>query len=361
MAAKQDTYSNSAFEFESLSLFEQRDWIAQHLICPPALQEIPLLLVPQRHLLLPKERLQRCPEVISALQAWQQLARQDDVRLLIRRNLIPFVEAYFPDTEVGRETYQIAKEIGAIPRQCGIIPTNQNQRFWLKTIHYLWQAQGLLFAQKLSKLPNDLLQENIDRLRQYLSEQSFKNAVHAAESNLALYQAIVDNFEYLKTNSFDRIQQQTFSTPWLLFKAIEKETCQTGWKIGPASPEINGLSQDQQKEYLQTKSYLIEDRPWLDGKQVQKGLRRPYQEDAAAFTAYLGQNGLYGQIILALRSKPYSAELEDYAKSIRKHKDAYLDDLQWRNGQPYKYKVTSSPQPVEADVDLCGYIRWYWR
>jgi hypothetical protein len=361
MAAKQYTYSKPAFEFESLIPFEQRDWIARHFTCPPALQEIPLLLVPQRHILLPKEHLQTRSEIISALKAWQQLARQDDMRLLIRRPWIPFVEAYFPDTEAGRETYQIAKDIGAIPRQCGIVPTNQNQRFWLKTIHYLWQAQGLLFAQKLSKLSNDLLQENIDRLRQYLSEQSFKNAVHIAETDFALYQAIIENFEYLKTNSFDRRQQQTFSTPWLLFKAIQKEICQTGWKIGPAGSDINGVSQDQQKEYLHTKSYLIENKPWLEGKQVQKGLRRPYQEDEAAFTAYLKQGGLYGQIILALRSKPHSAELENYAKSIRQRKDAYLNDLQWRNGQPYKYKVTSSPQPVEGDVDFCGYIRWYWR
>lgn len=361
MALKQDTYSNPAFEFESLSPFEQRVLIKRQFTCPPALQEIPLLLVPQRQLLLPKEQLQTCSEVISALKAWQQLAQQDDVRLLIRRLWIPFVEAYFPDTEAGRETDQIAKEIGAIPRQCCIIPTNQNQRFWLKTIHYLWQAKGLLFAQMLSKLPNNLLQENIDRLRQHLSEQSFNNAIHIAETDLALYQTIVENFEYLKTNSFDRRQQQTFSTPWLLFKVIQEEICRTGWKIGPASSEINGISQDQQKEYLHTKSYLIENRSWLEGKQVEKRLRRPYREDEAPFIAYLEQDGLYGQIILALRRKPYGAELEDYAKSIRKHKDAYLDDLQWRNGQPYKYKVTSSPQPVDADVDCCGYIRWYWR
>lgn len=361
MANQQYTYSIPAFEFEALNPFEQRVWLAKRVKCPPALQEIPLLLVPQKQLSLSRELHEKYPEIIAALTKWQQLAWRDDARLFIRRHWIPFVEAYLPDTEDGRETYQIAKEMGAIPRQCDIIPTNQNQRFWLKTLHYLWQVIGLLFAQQLSKLPQDLLQENIDRLHQYLPEPSLNNAVHIAASDWALYQAIEKNFEYLQNHSFDEMQRTTFSTPWSLFKAIQIESFQTGWEIGPAGSEINGVSQDQQREYLHTKSYLIENRPWLEGKQVKKGLRRPYREAEKAFINYLEEDGLYGQIILSLRSKPHSAELEDYAKSIRKHKDAYLDDCQWRNGQPYIYKVTSSPQPVEAKVNAYGSIQWCWR
>ena len=250
MAAQQDTHSNPTFEFEALNPFEQRAWIERHITCEPALQAIPLLLVPQRQLSLSRELRETRPEIITQLENWQQSARKDDVRLLIRRPWIPFVEAYFPDTEVGQETYQMAKEIGAIPRQCGIIPTNQDQRFWLKTLHYLWQAHGLLFAQQLSRLPDDLLQENIDRLHQYLPEQSFQNATQIATSDLTLYQAIVKNFEYLQNYSFDGRQRNTFSTPWSLFKEIQKENFQTGWKIGPAGSEINGVSQDQQKEVV---------------------------------------------------------------------------------------------------------------
>ncbi|MGG6242889.1 hypothetical protein ACQ4N7_30210 [Nodosilinea sp. AN01ver1] len=228
-------------------------------------------------------------------------------------------------------------------------------------MHYLWQVTGLLFAQQLSKLPQDLLKENTNRLYQYLPEPSLNNAVQIAASDLALYQAIAKNFEYLQNHSLDEMQRATYSTPLSLFKVIQIESFQTGWKIGPAGSEINGVSQDQQREYLYTKSCLIENRPWLEKKQVKKGLRRPYREAEKAFIDYLEKDGLRGQIILALRSKPHSAELEDYAESMRKHKDVYLDDFQWRNGQPYRYKVTSSPQPVEAKVDAYGSIQWCWR
>jgi hypothetical protein len=255
----------------------------------------------------------------------------------------------------------MAKAIGNIPRQCAITPINQNQRFWLKTLHYLWQVKGVFFAQCISQIQPDILQANIDDLQLYLPSQSLQNATHIAEADLALYRAIDNNFEYLKTTSLSAAQQQAYSTPWKLFIAIQVESFQTGWKIGPAGSEVNGVSQDLQREYLHTKSCLIENRPWLEGKQVRKGIRLPYREDEATFIAYLKKDSLRGQIILALRSKPYGAELENYAQSTRKHKDAYLDDFQWRNGQPYKYKVTSSPQPVEGDVQPWGYLQWYWR
>ena len=347
-------------DLNGLGPFEQRSRIEERHQQPSVLREVPLLLLPQQLFALSRAQRQRCPETISALKAWLLEARADDQRLRIRRPWIPFVEAYFPDSEAGRKTYQMAKEIGNVPRQCGINPNNQNQRFWLKTLHYLWQAKGVLLAQQLSQLPTEILQANIDNLNLYLPGQSMQNAAHIAEADLAFYQAINQNFDYLKTTSLNAAQQKAYSNPWNLFIAIQVESFQTGWKIGPAGSEINGVSQDQQREYLHTKSYLIENRPWLEGKKVNKGLRLPYHEDNNAFINYLKRDGLRGQIILALRSKPHSAELEDYAKSMRKHKDAYLDDFQWRNGQPYKYKVTSSPKPAVAETDAYGYILWCW-
>src|SRR4028119_678749 len=75
-------------------------------------------------------------------------AKEEDLRLSIERPLIPTSEIYIPNTPIGRRFFNIAKAIGEIP-SLEIIPTNPNQAYWLKTLHYYWQAKGVLFAYKL--------------------------------------------------------------------------------------------------------------------------------------------------------------------------------------------------------------------
>ena len=357
------TYSSQpSASFADLNPFEQRDWVERHIERPQVLQEVPLLRCPKRLLSLSRTDRQSCPDIIAALQRWLKTAAIDDIRLLIHRPWIPFVEVYFPEIGAGDKAYGIAQEIGALPRQCGIVPANQNQRFWLKTRHYLWQAKGVIFAQALCDLPDAIRQDNLDALHHSINRQSIENATRIAALDLAFYQAIERNFDYLREHSLDRAQQEAFPTPWLLFVALQQETVRTEWQLGPDSSEFNGISRDQQNDYLHTKSCLIEDKPWLEGQQVRKKHRNPYAVDEAAFIEFSSQRGgLYGQVILALRSKPYSAELEAYAQTLRQHKDAYLDDFQWRGGKPYRYKVTSSLQPVEATVENFGHLQWCWR
>jgi hypothetical protein len=349
-------------DFAALNPFEQRAWVERHIERPQVLQEVPLLRCPERRLALSRTDRQSCPDIIAALQQWLEAARKDDFRLLIRRPWIPFVEVYFPDTETGRKTYKIAQEIGALPRQCGIVPTNQNQRFWLKTRHYLWQAKGVIFAQALCDLPAPMQQDNLDALHHSINRQSMDNATHIAASDLALYRAIERNFDYLRERSLTKAQQEGFPTPWRLFVVLQKEAFKTGWQLGPNSTEINGPSQDQQREYLHTKSGLIENKPWLEGQQVRKKRRNPYRVDEAAFLDFSKhRGGLYGQVMLALRNRSSIPGLAEYAEALRQHKDAYVDDFQWRGGNPYKYKVTSSLQPVDATVENFGHLQWCWR
>lgn len=239
-------------DLRGLDPFEQRSRVEERHQAPSVLQEVPLLLLPQRLFALSRVQRQRCPESISALKGWLLEARADDQRLRIRRPWIPFAEVYFPNIEAGRDTYQMAKAIGMIPRQCDISPNNQNQRLWLKTLHYLWQVMGVLFAQQLSQLPSDILQANVDNLTFYLPNQSMQNAAQITKADLALYQAIRHNFEYLRTTSLSATQQEAYKTPWQVFIAIQIEGFQAGWAIGPGGSEINGVSQDQQKEYILT-------------------------------------------------------------------------------------------------------------
>jgi hypothetical protein len=356
------TYSSQpAVSFADLNPFEQRDWVECHIQPPQVLQEVPLLRCSERLLSLSRTDRQSCPDIIAALQQWLKAAHIDDIRLLIRRPWIPFVEVYFPQTEAGNKAYGIAQEIGALPRQCDIVPANQNQRFWLKTKHYLWQTKGVLLAQALCDLPGNLQQDNLKALRRRINQRSIKNATHIAAADLALYRALENHFDYLREQTFSPEQRECFPTPWRLFVALAKEAVETGWQLGPASTEINGPSQDQQREYLYTKSRLLEDRPWLEGQQVKKGKRNPYRVDEAAFIDFLENQGSpYGQVMLALRGRYSSPGLEEYAKLLRQHKEAYVSALKWQGGKLYKHKVTSSLWPVDAAENF-GYLQWCWR
>jgi hypothetical protein len=115
-------FNESDSDLKRLDPFEQRSRIEARHQQPRVLQEVPLLLLPQQLFALSRAQRQRCPETIAALEAWLIEARADDQRLRIRRPWIPFVEVYFPNTEAGRDTYQMAKEIGMIP--CKMTPTS---------------------------------------------------------------------------------------------------------------------------------------------------------------------------------------------------------------------------------------------
>lgn len=138
---------------------------------PKALQELPLILTPEHLFNTPREIRRRLDKIKSALDIWISRAKEDDELLRIERRWIPFVEIYIPNTSEGNRFFTIAKAIGEIPMVAGVIPRNQNQGYWLKTLHYFYQARGVLFAYKLlGVIPNPLDSQGL--FNEYLPETS---------------------------------------------------------------------------------------------------------------------------------------------------------------------------------------------
>lgn len=231
---------------QPFSLFEQCNWIKQYFQVPREMQEVVILLVSEASMSIPVNHRQGQADAISQLNDWRDLAHKDDIRLLIRRNWIPFIDVYLPNTAEGQVAYQRAKEIGAIPRQCEIIPKTQSQRYWMKTMHYLWQSKAILIAQALSPPPSDITSENRESIRGSVTDKNWRNIEYIAATDLALYRTLEQDFDYLRQH----LPDFSFSTPWQLFCQLLKEDFINSWNIGPESNGAERFGKKEQEEVL---------------------------------------------------------------------------------------------------------------
>lgn len=328
-------------------------WAERLLEKPKVLQDLVLIPVPQALLSLPLEQRRRSLIVQETLSKWEKQAREDDLRFgLEERRWIPRVEIYIPDTARGQQLIQLAKAIGSIPLQVGILPKNQEQAYWLKTLHYFYQARGLLFAYKLIRgIPNPSGTRGI--LPQHFSTSIIRNLKLVTEVDIAEYQLISAGEPYLKAWMAHRQQAYPFQHPLQLFLEIRRQTFLQDWELGPNNND-GWISIDDQKDLLSIHVFLLQKSTWVKSKRVER--RGTYQEQEQRYLESLKNNGWYGCLMLALR--PHSeSTLEQpwqrYAKAFRGGKTAYVDDFYWRQGLPYKRKENVvKPQPVPCSAML---------
>jgi hypothetical protein len=346
---------------------EIREWVERLLEKPKALQELPLILTPEHLFNTPREIRRGLDKIKSALDIWISHAKEDDEMLRIERRWIPFVEIYIPDTSEGNRFFTMAKAIGEIPMVAGVIPRNQNQGYWLKTLYYSYQARGVLFAYKLlGVIPNPLDSQGL--FNEYLPETSIRNLDLLTNVDLAEYELIKAGERYIKQRVTKHNIDYPFKNALELFLEIQKQAFLNAWEFGPASQELEWLSIEKQQDFHLARICLLENKPWIKGNET----RGTYKEQEQQYISFLMNCDWYGHFILAVRSQHWNLEeyLQQYTKALKAAKKAYIDDFYWQGGQPYQGKKQGEPshqarktrnrQRVEATVNILGYILWQW-
>lgn len=90
--------------------------LAERFIQPnKALQELPLILIPEYLLSLSFDMKRQHPLIRQSTQEWLEYAKKDDERLRIERQWIPHTPVYIPNTCKGKQFFKIAKVICDIP------------------------------------------------------------------------------------------------------------------------------------------------------------------------------------------------------------------------------------------------------
>lgn len=330
---------------------------------PKALLELPLILVP-KHLFEVSDDIHReLPVPKAAINEWMGRAKEEDERLRIERRWIPYAEIYIPHTPIGLKFYKLAKAIGEIPT-LGVIPKNQNQAYWLKTLHYYWQAKGVIFAHKLlGVIRNPVEPEGV--LGRYLPNTSLKNLELDTNIDLACFRLLVRGGQYIRNWAATEGIPYPFNNPMELFLEIQKQSFLTLWQLSPCNSEHDWLPNAQQRDNISARIKLLEKKPWLETAAI----RETYPEAESAYLEFLREADWYGYWLLALRDHFDEEEFEEkqissywkaYIEALKAGKELFLDEFDWRNGEPHKTRTTNRVQRVEGSIDPLGHILWFW-
>lgn len=326
-----------------------------------ALQELPLILIPQHLAELSIEELYQQPSVQQAIQQWLDLAHWDDQRLMIERLLIPYTPILISNTPKGRQFFKLAKAIADIPVRASIVPKNQNQAYWWKTLHYCWQAAGVMFAEKLlGIMPHLLGKQGI--LDQHLPVNSLQNLDLLTDIDLACFRLLVRGQRIIHQQAVRQAIVYPFRHPFELLLEIQQQDFQIAWGFGPTNPDSEWLTKQEQRQAINTRIRLLQN-TWQDSA--------PETLDELVhiknYISYLRQVGWSGNWILALQSQqsgqfnphiePY---MEAYIEALRHGKALFVDEFEWRTGQPYQKRTTNNPLPLQGGISLQGYLTWYW-
>lgn len=342
---------------------DKRAWAEQIFQRQPALLELPLILVPEHLLGEPEEFIRHSPVVGAALNEWMVKAKEEDLRLSLERPWIPTSVIYIPNTPIGRRFFNIAKAIGEIP-SVEVIPTNPNQAYWLKTLHYFWQAKGVLFAYKLlGVIANPIEEQGV--LWRYLPKTLIKDLDLDTNIDVAHFKLLVTGEPDIRKWAAAQGIPYRFKNPMELFQETQKQSFLMLWQIGPMNSELNWPSNAQQRDNISARIRLLEKNPWLQGTR----LRPPYPQMEHDYLVFLKNVGWYGYWLLDLREcfdeeqfeeKLISPQFFDYIKALKAGKELYVSQFEWRGGQPYKTRATNKVQRVQGVIDPLGYILWVW-
>jgi hypothetical protein len=343
----------------NLSEAELQHWAEQFFPRPRALQELPLILVlpPRERLRNPTAWRQRQSLIQTATQQWLQAARLDDERLRIERRLLPYTPIYIPDTPVGQEYFKLAKAIGDIPLTAPIVPKNQNQGYWLKTLHYHWQARGVVLAQQLLGVLSDPLAAG-GVLKERLSDKNLAYLRLTRAIDVACVNLLTQGEPWLKQWAAKEQIAYPFATPVALFLELLEAEFRVTWAQGPLNLEQKPLSKAHQRDEVAVLVRLLKQSPWLE----KTGKRQDYASTNTAYLAYLQGASWSGNWLLALRPHGEASQLEaawtSYVQALSQGKELGVDSLDWLNGEPWNRPVSNALRRVEGTLDGLGYIHW---
>ncbi|MBD2207553.1 hypothetical protein H6G33_35040 [Calothrix sp. FACHB-1219] len=354
------------FKYQTPSNVESSTLTRRYIKAPKALQELPLILIPENLLSLSVEMKQH-PFIQTAIQKWLDTARKNDELLRIKRRWIPHLPIYIPDTLKGQEFFKIAKAIGEIPLTASVLPKNQNQFYWLKTLHYFWQARGVVIAQQLLGLIQDPFAEG-GVLVDDLPESSINNLKMTREIDIACYQILLKGEKYIKQWAKKNKINYGFSHPLELFIDILKQDFLYIWHLGPYNQDWEWVTKRMQRDNIATRAYLLKEAIWQESSLD----NAYYSKKKEEYLKYLQEAGWNAYWLLAMRSqitsrynKHLEPYLEKYLNAFTKGKELFVDEFDWRSGEPYKKretngKITNSPRKVKGTIDEWGHIVWVW-
>ncbi|NEQ29603.1 MAG: hypothetical protein F6K04_01170 [Leptolyngbya sp. SIO4C5] len=295
-----------------------------------------------------------CPQVMrcrkeaqqESINHWQTKAREDDLCLRIERRWIPHKCVFVPDTEIGRKFQKMAVAIAQIPMQADVRPKNQNQAYWLKTQHYLYQARGLLMADEIfnSVVGNDHLRE---LLRNSVGLEETQKIEQLAAVDSALYQLIKAVTPKLcDETACCTIEAENNTLKF--FVEIQKQTFIEGWNAGPENFEQTWVSlKDQEDYYLKQIRFL-------------RKLGEPLLPREEIYLEEIAQTGQYWEVLsTAVLSDPWLF-LDKYAKYIKAltaAKNAYISDISWHRGQPFKLERSQERAMFKPRHRKCSTIK----
>lgn len=337
---------------------ELQTWAEQMLQRPRSLQELPLIFVSDSLLKLTEQRRRDAPTVQSAIQTWLQEARLDDQRLRIERRLIPHTPIYLPETPDGQQFFKFAQAIATIPLNAAVLPKNQNQGYWFKTLHYHWQARSVAIAQRLLGVISDPLGED-GALKDRLSDKNLEHLRLSSSVDVACFKLLTQGEGYIKAWAKENQIAYPFETPLDLFLQLLKEEFLITWQLGPGNSERQAVSKAQRRDNLAIRVRLLKQFPWPETSS-----RPDYDLTEQKYLHYLEQAGWSGYWLLALRSHLYDSRIdslwEAYVRSLSKTKEIAVEPLDWLNGEAFDRPVSNPHRSVEASLDLLGYIHWHW-
>ena len=346
---------------------QKRAWTERRVERQRRLLELPLILVPQHLLQEPEESWQHSPDVIAALNKWMTKATLDDLRLNIERPLIPTSEIYIPNTSKGKKFFKLAKVIGNIIPSANIIPKNQNQAYWLKTLQYYWQARGVLLAYKLfGVIPNPIEEQGV--LWRYLPKKLLLDL--DLLTNLDYFQIKLLRREepYIREWAAKEKIPYPFNNVLELFVESKKQSFQMLWQIGPMNSEPNWLPKAQQKSNISKLIRLLGKKPGVPENPLRPSDEQ-MEQDHQDYLEYL-KNADWGDKWLLpllerfdeeqLTERQLSRNFQHYINALKAGKELYVLDFEWRGGQPYKTRATNKVERIEGFIDPLGYILWCW-
>jgi len=326
------------------------------------LLEIPLIRIAQ----IPLQN--QTTAIQNELEEWMSRCVDEDRQLGIERPIIPFVAVLIPDTPQSSDFLKLALAIRDIP-QPEVVPENHNQRCWLKRTQYYWQAKGLLLAYKIfGVIPNPILEGGV--FNSHLPTTSIKTLQLATDIELACYRLIIKGEPYIKAWAEAEGIHYPFNSPIELLLQILKEQFQLLWLLGPLNWEHQWLDKRTQRDHINARIRLLKDTPWPDPPTRKNKFsssqpkRLPYKDTEQEYLKFLREIGWSGYFLLALREQNHRGPLDsvwkDYLKAMSAGKELFIQDFDWRDGQPYKAKKTSRVQLVKPIIDVQGFIRWVW-
>jgi len=334
---------------------------AEQLFPPPKkLQELPLILVSPSLLHEAKDPWPFSPAIQSMTHDWLQRAHIDDKQLRIKRSLIPHTPICIPDTLEGQQFFKLAKLIGDIPLNAPLplLPDGQNQEYWLKTLHYYWQARGVVITQQVLGVIADPLGED-GALKNRLPAKILENLRLSSAIDAACIRLLVAGENFIKQWARENERDYPFKTVYDLFLELLEEEFLVIWQLGPLNSEKHPLSKAKQRDNIAVRARLLKCFPWLVKK---TGNRQNYDITEQEYLQYLQEAEWSGYWILALRPQSKTIQIEPdwelYIQAFTKGKELAVDTLDWLRGEPFNRSMNNAHESVEGTLDALGYIHW---